>query len=85
MSMYSIYKNSRYVDTLPYPNFKTAIKSNCGCEVVNVKRSRAEHRQILCDFGIWDKLSTAEKEQFENATTDYQINHLLVTFRKRYM
>ena len=44
-----------------------------------------EHKQILSDLGVWDKVPANERAMFKASTTDIQVDRYMTQFRHKYM
>lgn len=52
---------------------------------MSIKSYKREAREILKDLCVYDKLTDEEREAFRNATTEIQVDNLLVSFRRKYL
>ena len=56
-----------------------------GYKVVNLTAYIREHKQILGDLGVWDKVPANERAMFKASTTDIQVDRYMTQFRHKYM
>lgn len=52
--------------------------------IQTVPQYRAYHRSILMDLGVWKRMTTAERDEFDLAETKELIDRLQVRFRRMY-
>ena len=52
---------------------------------MNTRTYRDEARRVLKDLCIYRKLTPEERDAFNNAKTEIQIDNLLTTFRRKYL
>lgn len=52
--------------------------------VQTVHQYRAYHRSILMDLRVWKKMTPAEREEFDGASTKELIDRLQSKFRRKY-
>ena len=52
---------------------------------MSIKDYRDAARRILKDLHVYRKLTYEDREAFDNATTEIQIDNLLAAFRRKYL
>lgn len=52
--------------------------------IQTIQQYRAYHRSILMDLGVWKRMTTAERDEFDLAETKELIDRLQVRFRRMY-
>lgn len=75
-----------FSNAMIYNGYTTYVEDEKGNDlrIQTINQYRAYHRSILMDLGVWKRMTTAERDEFDLAETKESIDRLQVKFRRMY-